>query len=127
MPFEIMLRAESNEPLYIRSVAIQMARVTPDFLIRCEQEGLVSAQVMTGGGMGFNSESIRQLVTIRHLYQELELDLETIDLILHMRQQIIDLNKQLDNLERRARLREQRLLSEIRELRRFKILDLESE
>lgn len=127
MPFEIMLRAEDDDPFYIRSEAIQMARVTSDILVLCEQEGLVSAQVMTGGEMGFNAEAIRQLVIIRRLYQELDLDLETIDLVLHMRRQIIDLHHQLDDLEQRTRQREQIWLSEIRELRHFQTPDSEIE
>lgn len=125
MPFEIMLRAEDDRPLYIRAVAIRMARVTPEFLTLCEQTGLIRSRVMAGGGRGFDTRSIRRLATIRRLYHELELDFETIELVLHMRRQIIDLHRQLDELERRADQREQELLTEIRELRYRQVLDIE--
>jgi hypothetical protein len=119
MPFELMLRATDEESIYIRSLAARMARVSINFLIRCEEEGLVNAQVMTGGGTGFSIRTIEQLNLIHRLHQELDLDLETIDLIIHMRCQIIDLQEQLDQVERRARQREQKLLVELRELRRL--------
>jgi hypothetical protein len=125
MPFEIMLRAEDDRPLYIRSIAIRMARVTSDFLTLCEQAGLIRAQVMTGGGMGFDIRTIQRLATIHRLYRELDLDFETIDLVLHMRRQIIDLHRQLDELERRADQREQALLAEIQDLRGRQVMDIE--
>ena len=80
---------------------------------------------MTGGGMGFDIGTIRRLATIHRLYHELELDFETIDLVLHMRRQIIDLHRQLDELERHADQREQELLAQIRELRHSQVLDIE--
>jgi hypothetical protein len=121
MPYEIMLRAENDEPLYLRSLAIRIARVTPDFLILCEREGLVQARTMTGGGEGFDTRSIRRLALIHRLHQELELDLETIDLVIHLRNQIIDLYREIENLEQRAHQREQSLLAEIQALRRQQI------
>ena len=101
-----------------------MARVTPDFLTLCERAGLIRSQVMTGGGQGFDIRTIRRLATIHRLYHELELDFETIDLVLHMRRQIMDLHRQLDELERRADQREQALLAEIRELQYRQALDI---
>lgn len=118
MPFEIMLRAENDEPLYQRSLAIQMARITSEFLILCEQEGLVQARTMTGGGEGFDVRSVRQLALIRRLHQELELDLETIDFVIYLRNQIVELHREIEDLEQRARQREQSLWAEIQALRR---------
>jgi DNA-binding transcriptional MerR regulator len=121
MPFEIMLRAENDEPLYLRSLAVKMARITPDFLILCEQEGLVQSRTMTGGGKGFDLSTIRQLALIRRLNQELELDLETIDLVIHLRRQILALYREIENLEQRSRQREENLLAEIQALRQQQI------
>jgi DNA-binding transcriptional MerR regulator len=121
MPFEIMLRAENDEPLYLRSLAIRLAQITPDFMILCEQEGLVQARNMTGGGQGFDAQSIRRLALIHRLYQELELDLETIDLVIHLRSQIVDLYREIDDLEKRVRQREQSLMDEIQALRQQQI------
>lgn len=117
MPYEIILRAENDEPLLLRSLAIKMARITSDFLILCEQEGLVQARTMTGGGEGFDTWSIRRLGLIRRLHQDLELDLETIDLVIHLRNQIVDLHREIEDLKQLSRWREQNLLAEIQTLR----------
>ena len=117
MPYEIIVRADNEEPLYLRALAIRMAQITPDFLVLCEEEGLVHARTMTGGGKGFDSRSIQRLALIRRLHQELDLDLEVIDLVIHLRKQIINLHNEIEKIEDRARAREQSLLSEIQDLR----------
>jgi DNA-binding transcriptional MerR regulator len=117
MPYEIMLRAENDDPLYMRSVVIQLANVTPDFLTLCEKEGLVQPRTMTGGGEGFDAQSIRRLALIHRLHRDLELDLETIELVIHLRSQIMDLYREIDDLEQQARRREKSLLTEIQLLR----------
>jgi DNA-binding transcriptional MerR regulator len=118
MPYELLLRAEDDEPVYIRSLAARLARIPLDFLVLCEREGLVESKVMTGGGTGFTIHNIQQLTVIRRLHQELDLDIETIDLVLHMRRQIIDLQNRLRQAERQSRHREQKLLAELQDLRR---------
>lgn len=117
MTFQLMLRAEDDEPLYFRSLAARMAHVSLDFLILCEREGLIKERAMTGGGTGYTIRTIRQLSRIHRLHHDLELDLETIDLVLHLRGQIVDLQARLEQVEKRARQREQQLLVELRELR----------
>jgi MerR family transcriptional regulator/heat shock protein HspR len=109
MAYEIILRAEDDEPLYLRSLAIRMARITPDFLVLCEKEGLVQARTMTGGGKGFDSRSIERLALIRRLHRELELDLEIVDMVIHLRKQIVDLQQEIEIIEQRVRAREQSL------------------
>jgi len=66
---------------------------------------------MTGRGEGFDTWSIRRL------YQELDLDLETIDLVIHLRSQIVDLQREIKDLEKRSHWCEQNLLAEIQTLR----------
>jgi len=66
---------------------------------------------MTGRGEGFDTWSIRRL------YQELDLDLETIDLVIHLWSQIVDLQREIKDLEQRSHWREQNLLAEIQTLR----------
>lgn len=119
MPYAMIRRAQSDEPIYIRSTAARLARVSPDFLQACEREGLIEVQIMTGGGYGLDATSIRQLIIIRRLCDDLELDLETVELVLHLRQQVIHLQRQIDQIEQHARQREQKLYAEIRRLRRL--------
>ncbi|MFZ6030161.1 MAG: chaperone modulator CbpM [Chloroflexota bacterium] len=117
MPHEIVRRAKNNERLYLRSVVAQIARVTPDFLALCEREELIEAQAMPDGEAGFSETAIRQLMLIRRLHYELALDLEAIDVVIHLRRQVLDLQGRLAAFEQQARQREQTLVSEIFELR----------
>lgn len=117
MPYQLMKHADDDRLIYVRSLAARIARVSEDFIILCEHEGLVTSKVMTGGGTGYSVQAIRQLTIIHRLYHDLDLDLGTIELVLHMRKQILDLQAKLVKEERRARLREKRLLEELRELR----------
>ena len=118
MAYKLIQRAKDDRPIYVRSLAARLASVSQEFLIRCEQQGLVKARLMTGGGTGFTVKAIRQLTIIRRLHQDLDLDLETIEIVLHMRNQILDLQAQLEKEQRRAQQREKRILKELQELRK---------
>ena len=104
--------------MYTRSAAARIARVSSELLLQCEQEGLLQTRVMTGGGRGYSEADIRQMAVIRRLLDDLELDLSTVDVVIHMRQQIIDLLSQIEEVEYNFGRREQQLLGEIIELRR---------
>jgi DNA-binding transcriptional MerR regulator len=119
MRYAIIPRARSDEPIYMRTLAAQLAHVSLDFLQACEQEGLIEVQLMTGGGFGLDANNIRRLVIIRRLCRDLELDLETVELVLHLRRQVLELQMQVEQLERRARQRKQKLHREIHRLRRL--------
>ena len=94
-----------------------MARVTTEFICECERENLVHA-TMVQGNKGYGHEAIRRLVRIRHLHQDLGLDLMAVDCILRMRKRIATLQRQLDEMEQRKLQREQELLQEIQNLQR---------
>jgi DNA-binding transcriptional MerR regulator len=74
---------------------------------------------MVGGGEGYSPADIRQLLRIRRLQEDLGLDLPAVEVVLHMRRQMLDLLAQLDDVERRKRQRERELLAEIQRLRRY--------
>jgi DNA-binding transcriptional MerR regulator len=112
-------RALEKEPRYTRSVAARMARISLELLIQCEQEDLIQLQVMRGGGRGLNRQDVRRLARVRRLHEDLELELPAIEIVLGMRQRMIDLMRQLDETERLMAKREEELLAEIRALRRW--------
>lgn len=118
MPYEIMIRSIADEQLYMRRVAVHLAGVTAEFWISCEEEGLVVAQKMTGGGKGFRMKDIQQMALVWRLHRDLDLDLPAIEIILNMRRKIIDLQSEISALKYQARSRERRLLEEIKELQR---------
>ena len=114
----IVIYTQEEQTIYLRSFAARLAGVSEDFLVRCEQEGLITCLPETEGKIGFDRKAIQRLSLIKRLHGELELDLDTIDLVLHMRRQIIDLQSDLEAVERKARQRERQLLAEMQQLRR---------
>lgn len=116
---------QENEPVYTRKVAAQLAQISLEFLRQCEQEELVQARVMRGGGLGYSVLEIRQLARIRRLHDDLELDFVAIEVTLNLHRQVTDLQAQLEKMERQMYQREEELLRELYQLRRR--LALESE
>lgn len=114
----IMIYTQEQEMIYLRSSAARLAGVSEDFLIRCEQEELITCISDAGGKTGLDRKAIRRLSLIKRLQRDLALDFETIDLVLHLRRQVIDLQDELNRLERLSRQKELRLLAELQELRR---------
>lgn len=119
MSFNIIIRTDDDsEPIYTRSVAAQLARMPVDLVRACERENLVRTGVMTGGGRGFSASDVRNLARIRRLLEDLGLDLQAVEVVLHLRRQVVDLLRQIEEQERRHLQREQVLLAEIQRLRR---------
>lgn len=118
MRYDLTIRSTTNDKIYTRTVAAQMARISLELLRECEQEGLLQTRLMTGGNRGYSTTDIHHMVVIRNLHHDLELDLSTVDVILHMRQQVIDLLTEMDEIELRMAQREQELVNEINALRR---------
>lgn len=118
MTYKLIIRSRHEEPIYTRQVAAQLAQVSIELLCFCEEENLIQAQVMAGGGQGYSVADIRHLARIRRLHEDLELDLPAVEVTLSLRQRVLDLLAQLDEMERRHARREQELMDEIRQLRR---------
>jgi DNA-binding transcriptional MerR regulator len=117
MPFDIIIRPSENEEMYPEKLAAYFARVSLDFLNLCEQEGMVQARRVGDKLRLYTLSDIRQLTLIHRLYRELELDFASLEVVINLRQQVLDLQTQLDEVERSARLNERRLLREIQTLR----------
>ncbi len=118
MTYKLILRSHHEEPMFIRPVAAQLAQISLDLLRLCEEEGLIQAQVMTGGGKGFSVADIRHMTRLRRLREVLDLDLPAIEVVLNLRRQVLDLLSQIDDVERNRVRREQELMDEIRQMQR---------
>jgi DNA-binding transcriptional MerR regulator len=81
-------------------------------------QGLVRPRVMPGGTPAYSRADIRHLSRIRRLRDTLGLSLPAVEVVLHLRQRVVELLQEMDDMERQMQRREQRLQSEIRELRR---------
>jgi hypothetical protein len=107
-----------DEPRYTRVVAAQLAEISLEFLERCETERLVQVRVVRGGAPGYSARDIRELARLGRLHEDLELDFPALEVVQHMRRQLLDLHEQMERLEREMVRREERLVRELVDLRR---------
>jgi hypothetical protein len=108
-----------DEPRYTRIVAAQLAEISVEFLERCETEQLVQVRVIRGGVPGYSARDIRNLARIGRLREQLALDFPALEVVLHMRRQVLDLREQMERVEKEMVQREERLLRELLALRRL--------
>jgi MerR family transcriptional regulator, heat shock protein HspR len=104
--------------IFTRTVAAQLARVPLDFLERLEAEDLVQPQELAGGERGYTPEDIGRLCRIRRLHDTLGLDLAALEVILQMRERMMSLMAQVDEMETRFSRRERELMQELDDMRR---------
>jgi DNA-binding transcriptional MerR regulator len=72
---------------------------------------------MVGGGKGYHPEDIERMAIIRRLHEDLELDMSSLEVVLQMRQRILELLDEVEDMELMARQRERELLAQLRALR----------
>ncbi len=104
--------------IFTRTVAAQLARVSLEFLDRLEAEDLMQPRELEGGGSGYTPEDIQRLSRIRRLHDTLGLDLVAVEVVLRLREQVVDMLAQMEDMEKRFNRREQDLVKELNELRR---------
>jgi MerR family transcriptional regulator, heat shock protein HspR len=104
--------------LFTRTVAAQLARVSLDFLELLEAEDLIRPRQLEGGETGYAPEDIGRLSRMRRLHETLGLDLASLEVVLHLRERLVSVLAQMEDLEARFARREQELLLELNELRR---------
>ena len=113
-----MTRFGVDEPRYTRLVAAQLAEISLEFLERCEAERLVQVRVIRGGAPGYSARDIRDLARLSRLHEDLDLDFPALEVVQHMRRQLLDLQEMVERLEREMIKREERLVRELVDLRR---------
>ena len=113
-----MNNSGTDEPRYTRIVTAQLAEISIEFLERCEAEQLVRARVIRGGDRGYSARDIRRIARIARLHQDLDLDFAALEVVLNMREQIMELQEQLAIMERDMVRREEELLQDLVSLRR---------
>lgn len=114
-------RRDSNNPsppLFTRTVAAQLARVSLEFLNRCEAQELLRPRELREGESGYTLADIDRLTLIRRFHESLGLDLEAVEVVLHLRDQILNLMSRMEEMERHFAQKEKELLEEIANLRR---------
>jgi len=100
-----------------RTVA-RLARVSEEFIRQCERQELVTCRIMLHGRKGLCLADVYKLKRIRHLHEDMGLDLEAVDFVLRYRNRIQTMRRRLDEMKQRMHQRDQEHLNEILALRR---------
>ena len=104
-------RTDRNRPLYMISVAAQLAGVHPQTLRAYEQKGLVSPQRTSGNTRMYSPADIERLELINELTSE-GINLAGVIRILDLQGRLEERDTELDDLHKRVR----RLADRVREL-----------
>ena len=98
--------------------AARLARVTTKFVQLCECEELISCCIMTHGKKGLAVTEIRTLKLIRHLHEDMGLDLEAVDFVLKYRNRINSIQRRMEDMKKQMHDNQIKYKDEILELRR---------
>jgi MerR family transcriptional regulator/heat shock protein HspR len=93
-------RKEGNEPRYVISVAAEMLQVHPQTLRLYEREGLVEPQRSRGNIRLYSELDIDRVRAIQRLTTHLGVNLAGAEVILNMRELILELQKELEEIRR---------------------------
>ena len=117
-PYPLAIYCDHPDLHFEFRTAASLARVSEDFIYRCDRAGLVTSRVMFHGKKGLCFADVCRLKLVRHLYEDMGLDLEAVDLVLRYRRQISAMQRRLDEMEQLLHRREQAYMTEILALQR---------
>ena len=97
-----------NKPVYMISVAAELAGVHPQTLRAYEQKGLLNPQRTTGGTRMYSQADLDHLALINELTEE-GINLAGVMRILDLQRHLDEVEGQLDNMHRRYQLLARRM------------------
>ncbi len=95
------------------SLVAQLARVSIEFIRQCEREELIKGRTMLHGVKGLCCEDVRKLKLIRYLHEDMGLDLGAVDFVLRYRERLKMMQRQIDDMERQLRQKDQQHQAEV--------------
>ena len=116
--YPLAIFPDHSEVHFERRTAGRLAKVSETFIHQCEREELITSHSMIHGRKGLCFTDVCKLKVIRHLHEDMGLDLETVDFVLRYRDRINTLKRRLEEMEQRLRHKENKYQAEIQALRR---------
>jgi MerR family transcriptional regulator/heat shock protein HspR len=114
----IMHQYSRNQIRYTRTMVIQLAEISPEFLEKCEVEQLIETSTVGDDEPSYSAQDIRHLALIRRLHEVLGIDMQDLEVVIHLRSQLMDLQDRMQEMERQWIAREEQLLNEMIDLRK---------
>ncbi|MBW1836591.1 MAG: hypothetical protein JRI99_06470 [Deltaproteobacteria bacterium] len=97
--YPIAIYSDHSEVHFEHRTIARLARVSEDFIHQCEREELVTSRIMLHGKKGLSFADVCKLKRIRHLHEDMGLDLEAVDFVLRYRNQIKTIQRRLNEME----------------------------
>ncbi len=97
-------REPELQPRYIISVAASLANCHPQTLRHYERLGLIAPLRTRGNVRLYTERDVELVLRIQRLMNELGVNLAAVEVILHMREQILSLRAEIERLRSNATL-----------------------
>lgn len=97
-PFSTVPTWDDRTPIYVISVAAQLAGMHPQTLRQYDRLGLVTPSRATGRGRRYSAYDVARLRYVQHLSQDEGVNLAGIRHILELQSQVEDLRQRLNQL-----------------------------
>jgi MerR family transcriptional regulator/heat shock protein HspR len=95
--------ADQDDPVYVISVAAQLAGMHAQTLRSYDRMGLVSPDRTSGGGRRYSQRNVDQLRTVARLSQDEGVSLNAIKRILELENQVLALQSRIGELEQEVK------------------------
>ncbi|MCE7982943.1 MAG: MerR family transcriptional regulator [Caldilinea sp. CFX5] len=114
---QTLLHHPDRELRYAPADAARLAGLTLRTLERYRQAGLVTPTQSADNRWIYSAADVERLACIQRLRAEAHLSLEAVEVVLHMRTQLFDLQRTLEEFRRQMLARERELQTTIHQLR----------
>ncbi len=116
--YQIVTYSDPPEVHFEYKIAALLANVSTQFVLQCENEDLITCRIMIHGKKGLCFADVQKLKLIRHLHEDMGLDLDAVDFLLRYRNRIKTMQRRLDEMKQYMRDKELKYEAEILTLRR---------
>ncbi len=109
---------DDARPVYMISVAAELAGMHPQTLRLYEQRGLIEPSRSPMGTRLYSQRDVERLRRIQELTSELGMNLAGVEKVFEMEEELAQMRKRMDRLERRAEAMRTQFEDEIERVRR---------
>ena len=119
-----MATPESGRPVYMISVAAELAGMHPQTLRIYEQRGLIEPKRSPKGTRLYSHEDVERLRRIQELTSQLGMNLAGVERVFELEGELDQMRRRMDRLERRAQQMRKEFEDEVDRVRRSFRYDL---
>ena len=113
-----MASPDRGQPVYMISVAAELAGMHPQTLRIYEQRGLIEPQRTPKGTRRYSQEDVERLRRIQELTSEMGMNLAGVERVFQLEQELDQMRRRMDRLERRADQMRKEFETEVDRVRR---------